>query len=88
MSDVNADSPIISPPLVGTVAGNEVGSENEVAAKLENDEVILPDVKENGSTQAAILKSPEDAERIRLEQAATKAQAAFRGYAVFLGNSA
>ncbi|PON67515.1 IQ motif, EF-hand binding site [Parasponia andersonii] len=82
VSDVNADTPIISPPLVGSIAGNEVGSENEVAAKLQNDAAIILDVKEAGSTQAAIcLESPEDPERTRLEQAATKAQAAFRGYA-------
>ncbi|KAF4375263.1 hypothetical protein F8388_001020 [Cannabis sativa] len=38
--------------------------------------------KEDGSTEAAnCSKSPEDAEKIRLEQAATKAQAAFRGRA-------
>ncbi|KAF4391874.1 hypothetical protein G4B88_011517 [Cannabis sativa] len=48
-----------------------------------NDEAITMSAKEDGSTEAAnCSKSPEDAEKIRLEQAATKAQAAFRGRAV------
>ncbi|XP_062111663.1 protein IQ-DOMAIN 29 [Humulus lupulus] len=82
VTDVNVAAPVISSPLVGTIAGNEVGSENEVAAKLQNDEAIIMNVKEDGSTEATVCsESPEDAEKIKLEKAATKAQAAFRGYA-------
>ena len=83
-SDVTSDAPIISAPIVGTITGNEIVSDKGVASKLQSDEGVLLDVKEDGSTTLAVIcsTSPEDPERIRLEQAATKAQAAFRGYAV------
>lgn len=82
-SDVTSDAPIISAPIVGTITGNEIVSDKGVASKLQSDEGVLSDVKEDGSTTLAVIcsTSPEDPVRIRLEQAATKAQAAFRGYA-------
>ncbi|KAM6547212.1 hypothetical protein CsatB_018888 [Cannabis sativa] len=80
--DVNVDAPIISSVLVGPIASNELGSEIEASAKLQNDEAITMSAKEDGSTEAAnCSESPEDAEKIRLKQAATKAQVAFRGKA-------
>ncbi|XP_024021361.1 protein IQ-DOMAIN 31 [Morus notabilis] len=80
LSNVTSEAPIISPPIVGTITGNEIDSDNEVVSKLQSEEVVLSNVKEGGSTTQAAAVSAEDPERIRLEQAATKAQAAFRGY--------
>ncbi|KAM6570905.1 hypothetical protein CsatA_014985 [Cannabis sativa] len=83
--DVNVDAPIISSPLVGPIASNELGSEIEASAKLQNDEAITISAKEDGSTEAAnCSESPEDAEKIRLKQAATKAQVAFRVLCILL----
>lgn len=82
LSNVTSEAPIISPPIVGTITGNEIDSDNGVVSKLQSEEVVLSNVKEGGSTTQAAAVSVEDPERIRLEQAATKAQAAFRGYVV------
>ncbi|KAL5553922.1 hypothetical protein UlMin_041323 [Ulmus minor] len=78
---ISVDAPTISSPVVGKVAVSELSSEAGVAGKLQNDEVVFSGVQED-ATQAIICPAPpEDPERIRLEQAAVKAQAAFRGYA-------
>lgn len=75
--------PLVSPPVVGTGASNAVDSEIGVAAKLPNDGIILSSVKEDGQTQAIFSSnSQEDHEIIKQEQAATKAQSAYRGYVV------
>lgn len=74
--------PLVSPPVVGTGASNAVDSEIGVAAKLPNDGIILS-VKEDGQTQAIFSStSQEDHEIIKQEQAAIKAQSAYRGYVV------
>ncbi|KAH0991473.1 hypothetical protein GBA52_002956 [Prunus armeniaca] len=73
--------PLVSPPVVGTGASNAVDSEISVAAKLPNDGIILSSVKEDGQTQAIFSStSQEDHEIIKQEQAAIKAQSAYRGY--------
>ncbi|CAN6549121.1 unnamed protein product [Malus baccata var. baccata] len=69
---------LVSPPLIEAVASNEVGSEITVAEKLPNDGVIMSSAKEDG--QALSSTSQEDLETIKQEQAATKAQSAYRGY--------
>lgn len=62
--------------------------ETAVIAKSPNDGVVLVDVKEDGVVQAITnLSSLEDPDSIKLGKAATKAQAAFRGYVVFSNNS-
>ena len=86
VSNVTTDAPIVSPPLAGTIAGKDVGSENQAPANLQIDHVVRSDLKEGGSesNQAAICSvTREDPDRIRLERAAIKAQAAFRGYVVY-----
>ena len=88
VSDITVDAPVISPPLAGTGANNEVVLATGVATKSPNDGVVLVDAKEDGVEQTIpSLSSPEDPDRIKLEKAATKAQSAFRGYAVFPNNS-
>lgn len=77
------DAPSIAPPLVGTDANNKVELDIGVAAKLPNNETVLSDAKEDSEEQAIISSaSTEDPEKIKLEKAVTKAQAAFRGYVV------
>ncbi|XP_015894927.3 protein IQ-DOMAIN 29 [Ziziphus jujuba] len=81
VSDITVDAPSIAPPLIGTVADNKGELDNGVAAKLPNNGPVLSDAKEDGKEQAIISSaSTEDPDQIKLEKAATKAQAAFRGY--------
>lgn len=84
-SDLAVDSPLISQPVLCTgarVGGNpDLG--NGAAPKLPGDEVILTYATQSGDAQRSTnLGSLNESERIRLEQAATTAQAAFRGYLV------
>ncbi|CAK9172197.1 unnamed protein product [Ilex paraguariensis] len=52
-----------------------------VGSNLPNDGVLLSPAKQGGYAQTTTdISLPKDSEKIRLEQAATKAQAAFRGY--------
>lgn len=57
---------------------------NEEDHELENEESenILPDNQERDIIGSVDPDAPPDPEKIRLEQAASKAQAAFRGYLV------
>ncbi|XP_021299773.1 protein IQ-DOMAIN 31-like isoform X2 [Herrania umbratica] len=81
VSDLAVDPPSISAPILVTSARNVVGSETDIPTKLPNDGGNIPSVKEDGSDNAiSNLSNLEDPERIRLDQAAAKAQAAFRGY--------
>lgn len=84
-SDLTGDAPSTSLPVPLTTARNgEVSaSEKGRASVLPKDVAILSSSKETGDTETIVnLALSEDPERIRREQAATKAQAAFRGYLV------
>lgn len=84
-SDLTVDAPLTSLPVPLTTARNGVVSDSEkgTASRLPNDGVILSSSKENGDTETIMNSGlSKDPERIRHEQAATKAQAAFRGYLV------
>lgn len=83
VSDLSVDPPSISAPILVTSARNVMESETDIPTKLPNDGGNIPSVKEDGSDNAiSNLGNLEDPERIRLDQAAAKAQAAFRGYLV------
>uniref|UniRef100_A0A5B6YRG2 DUF4005 domain-containing protein n=1 Tax=Davidia involucrata TaxID=16924 RepID=A0A5B6YRG2_DAVIN len=80
-SDLGVHPLLISPPVPCPGAGIGENSEKGAASRLPNDEVILYSAQEGGDAQETTnLGSPKDSERIRLEQAATSVQAAFRGY--------
>ncbi|KAI3808675.1 hypothetical protein L1987_24633 [Smallanthus sonchifolius] len=73
--DFGADSMVISSPVRPVIAssGERTELENSSSASL------MPDTTENSIIHME-LNALNDEELIRLEQAATKAQAAFRGY--------
>ncbi|KAK9277589.1 hypothetical protein L1049_007134 [Liquidambar formosana] len=80
-SDLTVDPSLTSQLVCGTGAGVDLNLEERATTKLLNDGVILPPGKQGGDAQTITnLGSPNDPERIRHEQAAIKAQAAFRGY--------
>jgi len=77
-------SPVISEPVLVSAHNNETARE---VAKAENssvqEEVPVTDVCQDLEKQGAVgSDSSNDADRVREEQAAVKAQAAFRGYLV------
>ena len=76
-------SPVISEPVLVSAHNNETARE---VAKAENssvqEEVPVTDVCQDLEKQGAGSDSSNDADRVREEQAAVKAQAAFRGYLV------
>ncbi|KAL5724973.1 IQ-domain [Ranunculus cassubicifolius] len=77
--DFPVDPPSVSQSINGTTIRNIV-EEKEHISDFPCDEggaVPRTDVDKQGTTTS---DTPDDPERIRLEQAATKAQAAFRGY--------
>ena len=84
-SDLTGDAPLTSLPVRLTTARNGEVSDSEkgTASMLPNDGNVLSSSKENGDIEtivnSGLSKHPE---RITREQAATKAQAAFRGYLV------
>ncbi|KAL3511158.1 hypothetical protein ACH5RR_030559 [Cinchona calisaya] len=66
-------------PIAATSNGPE--SENKDSPRLPSIGLILSSPKQDGDAQTATdLDLPQDSERMRLDQAATKAQTAFRGY--------
>nr|XP_027096989.1 protein IQ-DOMAIN 31-like isoform X5 [Coffea arabica]XP_027100721.1 protein IQ-DOMAIN 31-like isoform X5 [Coffea arabica] len=66
-------------PIATTGKGPE--PEKEEASRLPSIGLILSSPKLDGDAQTATdVDPPQDSERMRLDQAATKAQAAFRGY--------
>lgn len=79
VSELTVSPPLISPPLVGTGVSNEVDSEIRVA-ELRNDSIVPSLAKEDGQTQAISSSGSQDLQRIKREEAATKAQSAYRGY--------
>lgn len=77
-------SPVISEPVLVSAHNNETVRE---VAKGDNSnvqgEVAVPDVNQDLEKQVTVgSDASNDAERLREEQAAVKAQAAFRGYLV------
>ena len=83
MSDLSVDPPSISAPILVSSARNVVDSEKGIPTQLPKDGVNIPssNVEENDAT-ISNFGNPEDPDRIRRDQAAVKAQAAFRGYLV------
>ncbi|XP_061992329.1 protein IQ-DOMAIN 29 [Rosa rugosa] len=77
--ELTVSAPVISPPLVGTVVSN-VDSEIRAAVEIPNDNITLSSAKEDGQTQAISSSGSQDLQRINREEAATKAQSAYRGY--------
>ncbi|OWM75965.1 protein IQ-DOMAIN 31-like [Punica granatum] len=75
-----ANPPLSSLPVPGTNATNEINLENAVAGKVPDNADTLS--SRNGSDEQTVvcLSSLDDSEKVRLQEAATKAQAAFRGY--------
>lgn len=69
---------MISEPAAGNAGGIKEDSNFEKGGVT--DEVILPSMERDEDEQNACLTLPEDTEKMRLEQAATKTQAIFRGY--------
>lgn len=75
------DPPQISEPLPCLGSTQSPGSENLDNARLPSTSSILSLPKQDEEAQSASnFITIEDSQRMRLEQAATKAQAAFRGY--------
>ncbi|XVF85988.1 hypothetical protein PTKIN_Ptkin17bG0164700 [Pterospermum kingtungense] len=78
VSDLSVDPPSISAPIL---VRNEVDSEKGIPTQLPNDGGNVHSSQAGGSDVAiSNFGNPEDPDRIRLDQAAAKAQAAFRGY--------
>ncbi|KAE8683064.1 putative Leucine-rich repeat protein kinase family protein [Hibiscus syriacus] len=81
VSDLSADSPSISAPIPVSSAWIAVDSEKGIPAQFPNDGVNTPSpIADGNDATAGDSGNPEDPERIRLNQAAATAQAAFRGY--------
>lgn len=82
----------LEPPVASLLTASLVGrnegkleKENKEAANSSHDkEDILPGKQETDALGSTPQNAPYDPEKIRQEQAATKAQAAFRGYLVSL----
>ncbi|XWS64293.1 hypothetical protein CRYUN_Cryun06bG0173900 [Craigia yunnanensis] len=81
VSDLSVDPPSISAPILVSSARNVVDSEKGIPIQLPKDGVNIPSSKVEGNDAAiSNFGNPGDPDRIRLDQAAVKAQAAFRGY--------
>ncbi|KAK4780833.1 hypothetical protein SAY87_016939 [Trapa incisa] len=74
-----ANPVLTSLPAAETNANIEINQENVVAGKV-LDNVSTPLLRNAGDEQAVSMSFLEDSMNIRLQEAATKAQAAFRGY--------
>ena len=85
VSDLSVDPPSISAPILVSSARNIVDSEKGRPTQLPKDgvNIDIPSSKAYGNDAAiSNFGNLEDPDRIRLDQAAVKAQAAFRGYLV------
>jgi hypothetical protein len=77
----------LDPPVASHLTPNTIGRnvENKEATNSTHDEGnVLPGNQEIDAAGSTPQDAPYDPEKIRLEEAATKAQAAFRGYLVIL----
>lgn len=84
-SDLAANPSVISNVALHTSNRNEENSEKGSSANLPHDAVVSLPGKQGAHTEGTMgLDSPGSAEVTAYEQAATKAQAAFRGYLVML----
>ncbi|MBA0873382.1 hypothetical protein Goshw_001389 [Gossypium schwendimanii] len=81
VSDLSADSPSISAPILVSRARNVVDSEKGIPAQLPIDGANIPSLKVDGNNATTgNFGNPENPDRIRLDPAAVTVQAAFRGY--------
>ncbi|MBA0727571.1 hypothetical protein Golax_000547, partial [Gossypium laxum] len=81
VSDLSADSPSISAPILVSRARNVVDSEKGIPAQLLIDGANIPSLKVDGNNATTgNFGNPENPDRIRLDPAAVTVQAAFRGY--------
>ncbi|MBA0754260.1 hypothetical protein Gogos_022296 [Gossypium gossypioides] len=81
VSDLSADSPSISAPILVSCARNVVDSEKGISAQLPIDGANIPSLKVDGNNATTgNFGNPENPDRIRLDPAAVTVQAAFRGY--------
>ncbi|NP_001353805.1 SUN family protein SUN16 [Solanum lycopersicum] len=78
LSGSSVHLPLISEPVACNAGGIKEDSNFEKGGVT--NEVILPSIERDGDEQNTCLTLPEDTEKMRLEQAATKAQAIVRGY--------
>lgn len=78
------DPPLFLKPFCGTSTKENPELEKGEAAEWPTDEVILSSQKniDDGEQASKNIGSVKDSERMSLEQAAIKAQTAFRGYQV------
>ncbi|GMI99907.1 IQ-domain 28 [Hibiscus trionum] len=80
LSELFANPPSISAPIPVNSASDFVDSKKGIP-KLPNNGTNIPSSQADGNDNAInIFGKPEDPERIRLDRAAAKAQAAIRGY--------
>lgn len=85
MSRIPVNSSLISPPTSGANGTKDVLPEKVEVSRSSNDRVVLSAGDEDTNAQAVVNSgSQDDVEKIRLAQAAIKAQAAFRGYQVII----
>lgn len=78
LSGSSVHPPLISEPVAGNASG--IKEDSNFEKRGVTDEVILPSMERNKYEENTCLTLPEDTEKMRLEQAATKTQAIFRGY--------
>lgn len=81
-----ANPPTNSLPVPGTNATNETNLETAVAGKVPDHFDTLSLRNGVGEQKAVCISALEDSGNMRLQEAATKAQAAFRGYLVIFSN--
>lgn len=85
MSDPIVDSSLISQSTSGVNATEGALSEKGLVIESSNNRVVHSARNEEANAQASdSFGSQDDPQKIKLEQAAIKAQAAFRGYQVGL----
>ncbi|XP_016452016.2 protein IQ-DOMAIN 31 [Nicotiana tabacum] len=77
LSGLSAPPPLISESVAGS---GGIKEDSNLDKGGFTDEVSLPSMKQDEDEQNACLTLPEDTEKMRLEEAAMKMQAIFRGY--------
>ncbi|TYJ00334.1 hypothetical protein E1A91_A13G080500v1 [Gossypium mustelinum] len=81
VSDLSADPPSISAPILVSRVRNVVDSEKGIPDQLPIDGANIPSLKVDGNNATTgNFGNPENPDRIRLDPAAVTVQAAFRGY--------
>lgn len=88
-ADLSLGSLVTSQPNTGTYGGNEMEKEFESkdAPDLsQNREVVSANDRDMAVQTGTPIEAPYDPEKIKEEMAATKAQAAFRGYLVIFSS--